>query len=326
MPMWVNKRGITKGFITFFLIVVMCLSTAMVKVPDSQQQYSAIQSLSACLYRLNIRADDLHWADIPTSVDQLHTEMNYFFLAGQLIKNRIVNANGCPSGGLALNDDYANACGMSVAKPSVIHIQNMVNEPILQAWSDVGVPPVLLKQLISRESQFWPSNHAVLHFGFGHVTYIGILNALYWNPDLYTEFCSTSAVGNCTTREGVAYQILLSLDASCVGCEYGIHPAAADKSVHILAQVLLGYCYQAEQLVYNATGWNPIQAVDYGTMWKLTLMNYNAGPDCVYKAVTEAFKTTQGPVGWADIVAHTTGDQCIRGLYYAIDITAKHFY
>ena len=104
----------------------------------------------------------MHWAYIPNSVDQLHTEMELFFLAGQLIKNKIVDASGCPSGGLAFNNEYANACGMSAAKPAVIYIQNMVNEPILQAWSNVGVPPVLLKQLIRSESQFWPSQYSVL--------------------------------------------------------------------------------------------------------------------------------------------------------------------
>ncbi len=34
---------------------------------------------------------------------------------------------------------------------------------IVQAWEDVGVPPVLLKQLIANESQFWPSQYSLVH-------------------------------------------------------------------------------------------------------------------------------------------------------------------
>ena len=146
-------------------------------------------------------------------------------------------------------------------------------------------------------------------------------------PRVFTlSFARPQPLETVLRKKVSAYQILSSLDSSCVACEYGIDPAAASHSVDILAQVLLGYCYQTEQLIYNATGWNPILAVDYATIWKLTLMNYNAGPGCVYEAVAEAFKTTKGPVSWADMMANTTGDQCIRGMYYANNITAKHFY
>jgi hypothetical protein len=254
----------------------------------------------------------------------LYTEENFFFLAGQLIAIKAVDASTCPSGGLILNG-YANACGMSIAKPTVIIIQNMLNESILQAWKDVGVPPLLLKQLIRIESQFWPSLYLTYEYGFGHITNIGMLNALLWNRDLYTRYCPAEANGGCAMIESVAYQILSSLLSTCVGCTYGIDPNSANKSVDILAEVLLGYCYQTEQLIYNATGWNPSLAVDYPTIWKLTLMNYNAGPDCVFKSVAKAFKTTDGPVKWPDIVAHTSGEQCTRGVYYANNITAKYF-
>jgi hypothetical protein len=125
---------------------------------------------------------------------------------------------------------------------------------------------------------------------------MGMRNALDWNRTLYTKFCPASAGGNCAAKESIAYQILTSLVSSCVTCEYGIDPAAANRSVDILAQVLLGYCYQTEQIIYNATGWNPVLAVDYSTIWKLTLMNYNAGPGCVFTAVVNAYKTTNGPM------------------------------
>jgi len=147
----------------------------------------------------------------------------------------------------------------------------------------------------------------------------------WMEPQHLHQILSVIRGGNCGSEEGFAYQILSSLVSTCSTCEYGVDPVAANRSVDILARVLLGYCYQTEQIIYNATGWNSSLAVDYATIWKLTLMNYNAGPGCVYDAVANAFKTTKGPIRWPDIVAHTSGDQCLRGLYYAQVITAKYF-
>jgi hypothetical protein len=322
--MWINKGRVLKIVFIVFFNAAICLSAAWINLPVPQKGNVSTQSLSACLNRVNIPIEDLNWVYVPDSADQLYTEENYFFLAGRLIINKIVDASTCPSGGLALNH-YANACGMATAKPAVIFIQNMLNESILQAWKDTGVPPVLLKQLIRIESQFWPSQVDFTHFGFGHITEMGMRTALDWNRDLYAKFCPASAGGNCAIKESIAYQILTSLVSSCVSCKYGIDPDAANRSVDILAQVLLGYCYQAEQIVYNATGWNPILAVNYTTIWKLALMNYNAGPGCVFDAVVKAFKVTNGPIKWPDIVVETSGAQCLRGLYYAQSITAKYF-
>jgi hypothetical protein len=322
--MWINKGRIPKIILIIIFISVFFLSAAWTIPPVLQIRNVSIQSLSTCLNRLNIPTEDLHWVYAPESADQLHTEENFFYLAGKLISDKIVDASACPSGGLTSNG-YANACGMAAAKPDVIIIQNMLNEPILQAWKDVGVPPVLLKQMIRMESQFWPSQHDITHFGFGHITEIGMLNALEWNRSLFTKYCPTSGSGTCATEEGIAYQILSSLVSTCRTCKYGIDPVAANRSVDILARVLLGYCYQTEQIIYNATGWFSGLAVDYATIWKMTLMNYNSGPGCVYDAVVKAFKATKGPIRWPDIVAHTSGDQCIRGIYYANIITAKYF-
>lgn len=324
--MFKDRGLIPKYIFTSLFVVFICLSGAWIYLPAFQIRNAPTQTqvMSACLRRVNISSEDMHWVYVPESADMLHTEENYFYLAGQLIKNKVVDASACPTGGLALNQ-YANACGMSVAKPAVVFIQNMLNEPILKAWKEIGVPPVLLKQLVRTESQFWPSQFNAIHYGFGHVTEMGIRNALDWNRDLYAMFCDSPEQGNCITKGGLAYQILSSLISTCSTCEYGINPNAANQSIEVLANVLLGYCYQTEQMVYNATGWNPILAVNYATIWKLTLMNYNAGPQCVFSAVADAFKTTNGPIRWPDIVAHTKGDMCIRGLYYANTITKKYF-
>ena len=310
-------------YIRLFLgIIILLFSFGGIALPSIQPEIVEAQTISTCLNRVNISPSDLHWAYVPEMADQLHTEEKYYYLAGQLIANGIVDAGECPSKGL-MSSGYANACGMSVAYPTVIVVQNLLNEPILQAYDDVGVPPVILKLLIGTESQFWPSQVNSIHFGYGHLTNMGIRNAVQWNSDLYNQVCPSGA--DCSTSYSIADQILVSLVDICPTCEYGIDMTKAHRSVNILAESLLGYCYQTEQLVYNATGWYSGYAVDYGTIWKLTLMDYNAGSQCVYDTLESTFDYTQGPMRWSDISAHVSGDLCIRGWSYANTITAKYF-
>ena len=323
--MWRTKVKVPKNTpaVIFFAAVFLLLAGTL-NFPASPTREVSAAAIHTCLNQVNIPIADWHWTYVPESADQLYTEERYYFLAGQLITNNVVDASTCPAGGLMLNG-YANACGMSRAMPTVIVLQNILNEPILQAWSDVGVPPVLLKQLIRAESQFWPSQYDHTHYGYGHVTNMGIRNAIQWNSDLAAKVCPSSANGSCTSDYAIAEQILSSLVASCDTCEYGIDVDIAYRSVDILAEVMLGYCYQTAQLVFNATGWHSSIAVDYATIWKLTLMNYNAGSVCVYDTAEATFNRTQGPMNWSDLSASVSGDQCLRGLGYANQITTKYF-
>ena len=321
--MWFNKSHDIKVLTGFFIVVIVFVVGGG-QISFSPARNVSAQTVSTCLNRVNVPIGDLHWVYVPESADELYTEEKYYFLAGQLISHDVVDASSCPSNGLMLNG-YANACGMEKAFPMVIAAQNMMNESILQAWEEVGVPPVLLKQLIANESQFWPSQYTLYHYGFGHMTNIGMRNAIQWNPNLYTKVCPDSDNGTCVSSISTAYQILASLINTCDTCENGIDPNMASRSVDILAESLLGYCYQTERLIVNATGWHSSIATDYATIWKLTLMDYNAGSQCVYDTLVSTFKATQGPMNWSDISAYASGEMCVRGVYYANKITAKVF-
>jgi hypothetical protein len=283
----------------------------------------AQDSIPTCLNRVNIPESELHWIYVPTTASELNSNDNLMWLAGSLISNGVVDGSKCPAGGLGA-DGYANACGMALAKPNVLIIQNAFNQPILDAWKDVGVPPVLLKQVIRYESQFWPSREGEFHYGFGHVTPIGVLNALEWNSSLLKIACGNIS-GTCGANNSAAQAILEMMIATCPTCENGIDMARADKSVNLLAQVLLGYCNQTAQLVFNASGWRSSLVVDYPTIWKLTLMSYNAGSVCVEATLNETFKATNGPMKWSDILAHLSDDACRRGAFYANQVTSKAY-
>ena len=329
--MQMYKDRILKKILTIIFIAVIFLLGEGINLNASQTRNVSAQTMHPCLNRVNVPINELHWLYVPESADQLYTEEPYFFLAGQLIADKAVDASICPSGGLMYNG-YANACGMATALPTVIIVQNMPNEPILQAWKEVGVPPVLLKQLIRRESQFWPSlyisseNDTDYEYGLGHITVIGMQNALQWNHDLSAKVCSGSDNANCTSDSGIVSQILFSsLIATCDTCKYGINSDLVNYSVDILAEAVLGHCHQTSQLIFNATDWHPNLVVDYATIWKLTLMNYTSGPGCVFDAIASTFEITEGPMDWSEISANVSGKHCIYGLEYANTITSKYF-
>ena len=329
MVKWSINLNTKKVFGIILAIGIFILGSGIIPNILQPQEVSA-QTLHTCLNRVGIPLSELHWIYIPENANELSTQEKFYFLAGQLIKEKIVDASICPSGGLAQNG-YANACGIATAMPTVIELQNMLNEPILKAWKEIGVPPVLLKQLIRQESQFWPSIYTsstssdIYHYGYGHITHIGMQNALQWNRDLYNKVCTVSNGINCVHDSGMVHQILQSLVATCSTCENGIDPNLVDRSVDILAEVVMGYCYQTEQLIYNATNWHPSLVVDYPTIWKLTLMNYTSGPLCVMNTIEKTFDITEGPMDWLEISANVSSKQCLYGLEYANRITSKYF-
>lgn len=323
--MQVFKNHITV-FFTFILVVSLLAhwaADAPLVYASSQKSDPQQSSTPACLNRVNIPESELHWIYVPQSADELYSTYNLQWLAGQLIASKAIDASSCPAGGLTLNG-YANACGMSLAKTQVVEIQNSFNQAILDAWVNDGVPPVLLKQLIRYESQFWPAQNGQYHYGFGHVTPIGAENALLWNTDLYSVAC-TSGDTSCGVSFVAAQTLLNSMLNTCPTCPNGIDQAAATRSIDTLAKVVMGYCNQTAQLVYDATGWRSVNVVDYPTLWKLTLVNYNSGSQCVLDAVGASFDQTKGPVDWAHIEANATSTLCSRGVYYANLVTSKAY-
>ncbi len=278
---------------------------------------------SSCLNRTNIANVDLGWTYIPTASSELYSEDNLQWLAGRLILAGVVDASGCPANGLASNS-YANTCGMTAAKPTVVIIQNSLNQAVLDQYSGTGVPPVLLKQLIRTESQFWPSEDVPGHYGLGQVTDIGASTALYQNPQLLAIVCGSSS-NNCIADNVTVEMMFSQMVNTCPTCKTGINTDQANYSVKLLANVVYSYCDQTTHLIFNATGWRSNLVVDYGTLWKLSLMNYNAGATCVYDSVRDAFKRTNGPIDWPNIVAVTTDSLCKRGVSYANQVTRNDY-
>lgn len=325
-------------FLIYFITVALLLISARFLNPKSSQDIYAPPSnenpqalIPTCLDRSDIPLNEYHWLHLPTTSDELATREYYGFLAGELIKNGVVDASDCPLGGV-WPTGYANACGLERSEDIVFELQNIYDDEILQVGREVGVPPVMLKQLLRYESQFWPIRYGVYHFGLGHLTLVGAANVIQWSPELYNEMCFQVYNGPCPTaynQTNVGFDNLLSgqllslLDASCPDCPYKIDLEKAQESVSYIGQALMSYCRQSSQIVYNVTNQHSGYSVDYATIWKLTLLNYNAGPQCVYTALDNAY--SGGEITWSAVVANVPAGPCQSGLDYVNNITAPYY-
>lgn len=239
------------------------------------------------------------WLNTPLQLSDMLSTHSYYYLAGVFIENHIVEAHGCPNGGLE-GPDVANECGLDAALPLVKDWQNRFDSQIFQVSKDTGVPAQLLKNVFGRESQFWPGLYGSINeVGLGQLTDKGADTLLLWNPDFYNTFCQT-ILSKDTCQNGFIFlqpsqqdmlrgALLTKVDASCPQCPLHIDPEQAAFSVRIFAESLLATCQQTGRIVFNITQHNPGQVSSYVDMWKFTLANYNAGPGCLYNAAKLAY-------------------------------------
>ena len=263
------------------------------------------------------------WLTTPASSADLHSNIPYDYLAANLIKQGVVDASACPGGGL-LPDGSANACGLDVSAPAVGEWQNRFDKLIFSVAQESKVPAQLLKNLFSHESQFWPGVFRNgKDVGLGQLTDDGADTALLWNPSFYNQFCPLVLDKSLCESKGYAnlktkYQDMLrstlvgSVDASCADCPLGLDLSRADFSVGVFAHTLLANCEQAGKIVQDVTGKQPGLMVSYETMWRFTLVNYNAGPGCLVEAVNQAYQpSAEEPLSWNGV--STALDQACSG-------------
>ncbi|HEX2696481.1 MAG TPA: hypothetical protein VHM28_02160, partial [Anaerolineales bacterium] len=241
------------------------------------------------------------WLSTPKDPAELSSDIPYNYLSANLILQGVVDASGCPDGGL-LPDGGANQCGQEAARPAVDEWQNHFDSLIISTSKDTGVPAQLLKNLFARESQFWPGVFkASRDAGFGQLTENGADTALLWNPSFYNQYCplvlSSQACSKGYLHLKAKDQQLLrealvsTVNASCENCPLGIDLSQANFSVGVFAHTLLASCEQTAQVIQNNTGQSPGEVASYEDLWKFTLVDYNAGAGCLGLAVNETWNT-----------------------------------
>ncbi len=249
------------------------------------------------------------WLTTPDNPENLTSRIPYTYLAGKLIAQGEVDVSACADSGL-LENGSASPCGVEASRQIVEAWQNQFNKLILQNARDRAVPAQLLKNLFSRESQFWPgAEKRGQDVGLGQLTENGADTALLWNPLFYDQFCPlVYDEGTCqgsgfanldeSQQDFLRRALVGSVDATCAECPLGIDLEKAAFSVSIFGRTLLANCEQTGKIVENVSGQKPGNVVSYEDLWKLTLVNYNAGPGCLSTAVEQAALTSGGVIDW----------------------------
>lgn len=94
--------------------------------------------------------------DQAMDADDLYTDVELTWLAGQLIWNGRVKVTTCEGSSGANTDKIATPCGYLSAHDDVLMWQNQFNTDIYSTAIAWDVPARLLKRMMMIESQFWP--------------------------------------------------------------------------------------------------------------------------------------------------------------------------
>ena len=254
------------------------------------------------------------WLNTPVTLSDMLSTRSYYYLAGRLITTGEVDASTCPDGGLISGQDQvANQCGLERALPKVIAWQNQFDTEILKVSKNTGIPAQLIKNIFGRESQFWPGLYSDINeAGLGQMTEKGADTVLLWNPSFYQKFCPL-ILSDDTCQKGFVFlkpdqQNLLrgglvgQVNAACPDCPLGIDLTQAEFSVNVFAKSLLANCSQTGRVVSNVTGKMPGLVSSYVDLWKFTLVNYNAGPGCLWEAMSASQQAGER-ITWENVSA-----------------------
>ena len=270
-----------------------------------------------------------HWLTTPEHPTDLESNISYEYLAANLIVQGVVDVSECPDKGLT-SEGTASLCGLEAAQPAVTEWQNRFDHLIFDVAQETGIPAQLLKNLFSRESQFWPGVFTdAPEFGLGQMTENGADTALLWNSSFYEQFCplvlDVSVCKKGYARLKAEEQAILrgavvrSVNAFCAECPLGLDLQQADFSVGVFAQTLLANCEQTGRIVRNVARQAPGKVVGYEDMWRFALVNYNAGPGCLSIAVQDTWNDRQ-PLDWEHVSVHLT-PVCQGAIDYVEDIS-----
>ena len=271
-----------------------------------------------------------NWLTTPGSPQQIYSKISLYFLAAMLIRNNAVDASECDNGGISADNPWvANNCGLAKAYAAVIDWQNRFNQVILDIAQETGVPAQLMKNIFSRESQFWPGIFTTLEeAGFGQLTVGGADVLLMWNKNFYDQFCPQVLVAeacskgytnlNVNEQQMLTGALVRMVNATCPTCPEGVDPTLAEFSVRVFAENLIANCNQVGQIIQNESDRTPNRTSSYQDLWLFTLVNYHAGPGCL----TEAIRTTltgNYDLNW-DLVAANLPDYCASAKAYVEEV------
>lgn len=271
------------------------------------------------------------WLSTPDQTQLLTSNETYYYLAGRLIAQGVVDASSCATGGL-LPNGYADACGLEKARPSVETWQNQFDARIIEVSKESSIPAQLLKNLFAQESQFWPGVFRVPYeFGLGQITDKGTDVVLLWNESFFDQFCplilaeDACAAGylklNPADQAILRGALALEAKSDCPDCPTGVDLTNANYSISLFGETLQANCEQVNQIIRTATQEQiPGTVSNYENLWRFTIANYHAGPGCLSYAINMAWQQGGAPLTWENVASNFT-EACKGVIPYVEKIT-----
>ncbi len=244
-----------------------------------------------------------------TSAHGLYTNQPLYYLAGQIILSGRVGVPPCDGLGIVpWSGGYATQCGFEYARPAMVVAQNKYNADIARAATISGVPSQLLKNIIAQESQFTASAEGIYgEEGLYQLSRLGADTLLRWDGPEYVRRCQMYELRYC---EGVGYDGRPEWQRELL-----ISSVMSDaNNIALLGDVLTANAAQVAHMLDNlgSDGWS------YADLWRLTVINYHAGPDLVWSVLIQidgvyswdSFETTLGIMapGVLDYLYAVTGE------------------
>jgi hypothetical protein len=300
-----------------------------VDVASRQWRGDASYSCSHAWESLPEESGLLDWLSSPQKPELMQTNTAFYHLAGALIRSGQVDVTGCPDGGMQTRN-IPNVCGMQRADSLVVEWQNQFDQIIIEVARQNNIPAMLLKNIFSVESQFWPGVYSKYNeVGLGQMTDNGADTLFSWNPVFFEEFCRVHFnAGECAKgyfnlpdleKTLLRGALLSKLDSSCADCLTKIDQDQAEFSINIFAKSLGANCEQAAQIFNNRTGKVPGLSSSYEDLWKFTLVNYNAGSGCLQNSIIKAQLSNQ-PLTWENVSGHLE-PACQESIKYIEKVT-----
>jgi len=235
--------------------------------------------------------------DIPpwlAATEDLYTSQYLYYLAGQLLVNRLETAQNCNNNGV--HDGYATPCGVLAAFPTVLVYQNQYNDQINAAAAAWGISNAVIKRVIAVESQFYPTALGTAgETGLYQMTREGADTILRWDWITYNDLCYIY-FGDCTDKPYdnlAAWQRDLLIN----------HILNDPNNIDYLAAALLANGYQVKRLLSNVLGIEtPGDYFTYTELWRITIGNYHTGATITAAALDQLSQLDQS-INWDNYAA-----------------------
>lgn len=257
----------------------------------------------------------LPWLKKVEDSDDLYTDIDFSWLAGQLIWHGYVIARDCDDGGM-LPNGIASQCGIEKALEKIIEWQNKYNQQILDSANEIDIPPRIVKGLVAQESQFWPEWKNGNEAGYGMISDFGMDMLLTWNTDYFLKICKSyyprsECMGGYSALPSDKKSILRGICLSSAG---------TDREFVVIANTLKAGCSQTRTLVENITDEPPEKVFTYKDLWRINLGIYNTGSGCMGEAIKCAWEDYGHAITWDEFVP-CIPEYCSNAITYFDKVT-----